>query len=376
MPNKSPRFDAACRAYRRQFGRVRQANARPGRLLFLDAKQDVRRQPVFPFPLVWGRSGQQLVQQHSQGVHVGPGVDVVAVRVRLLRAHVVRGPDDDADLGEECALGRPASGRLRQTEIDDLGYRRSVVNRHEDVGRFQVPVDDSLLVGVLNPTADLGEQFQSVPRDELVFITEPGDRHAPDQFHDEERAARWSDPRVENPGDVGVVHQGQRFPLGLESGDDLAGVHPGPNDLQGNLPPYREGLLGRVDNPHPALTEPAEECVRADRNPRGVVDFEVEKSARRALVPDPRGSSKSKLSSRCTHGGGLRHVTLSPDRFHTPGPHTGGAPRSIRACGALAASSRRAWSPPCHTSDTSEPHPSLTVRNPPVHSPTKNPICG
>ena len=45
--------------------------------------------------------------------------------------------------------------------------------------------------------------------------------HAVDQLHDEVRPAGFGGAGVEDAGDVGVVHQRQGLPLGLEAGDDL-----------------------------------------------------------------------------------------------------------------------------------------------------------
>ena len=43
-----------------------------------------------------------------------------------------------------------------------------------------------------------------------------------DQLHDEVGPAGVGGAGVEDPGDVGVVHQRQGLALGLEAGDDLA----------------------------------------------------------------------------------------------------------------------------------------------------------
>ena len=56
---------------------------------------------------------------------------------------------------------------------------------------------------------------------ELVLVAVLGDRHALDQLHDEVGPAGVGGAGVEHLGDVGVVHQGQGLPLGLEAGDDL-----------------------------------------------------------------------------------------------------------------------------------------------------------
>ena len=45
-------------------------------------------------------------------------------------------------------------------------------------------MDDPLLVGVLDGTAKLEKQLESLAGRVPMLFAEPGDRHAPDQFHD------------------------------------------------------------------------------------------------------------------------------------------------------------------------------------------------
>ena len=80
-------------------------------------------------------------------------------------------------------------------------------------------------------------------------------RHALDQLHDEVRPAGVGRAGVEHPGDVGVVHQGQGLPLGLEAGDDLPRVHAGLDELQRDQALDRLGLLGHPDGAHAALAD-------------------------------------------------------------------------------------------------------------------------
>ena len=60
----------------------------------------------------------------------------------------------------------------------------------------------------------------------LVLVAIFGERDALHQLHDEERAARLGRAGVEDLGDVRVVHQCQRLPLGFEPGQD--GLNPCP----------------------------------------------------------------------------------------------------------------------------------------------------
>ena len=92
-------------------------------------------------------------------------------------------------------------------------------------------------------------------RRQAVLVAVVGDRHALDQLHHEVRPAASRRAGVEDLGDVGVVHQGQRLPLRLEAGEDLARVHAGLDDLDGDQALDRLGLLGQPDGAHAALAD-------------------------------------------------------------------------------------------------------------------------
>src|SRR5262249_44271131 len=123
---------------------------------------------------------------------------------------------------------------LGDAEVNDLGHRLVIVHGDQDVGGFQVPVDDPFLVRVLDRVADGDEQFKALSRREVVGVTVLGNRYAVHQFHDEVRAAALGGAGVQDFGDVLMVHHGERLPLGLEAGDNLRGVHPWFDHLQGN----------------------------------------------------------------------------------------------------------------------------------------------
>ena len=126
------------------------------------------------------------------------------------------------------SLGQLRPGRLGHAEVDDLGHRPAVVQGDQDVRGLEVAVDDPLLVRVLHRLADRDEQLQPLAGRQPPLVAVLGDRDALDQLHDEVGAARVGGAGVEDPGDVGVVHQGQGLPLGLEPGEHLAAVHARP----------------------------------------------------------------------------------------------------------------------------------------------------
>ena len=61
-----------------------------------------------------------------------------------------------------------------------------------------------------------------------------------------------------------MVHQGQGLTLGLEPGDDLSGIHPGLDELDGHQALHRLGLLGHPDGAHAAFADLLNQLVRTD----------------------------------------------------------------------------------------------------------------
>ena len=58
---------------------------------------------------------------------------------------------------EERLIGELLVDRLGDAEVDDLGHRPAIVQRHQHVRRVDVAMDDALLIGVLHGKADLDE---------------------------------------------------------------------------------------------------------------------------------------------------------------------------------------------------------------------------
>src|SRR5262245_61391080 len=109
-------------------------------------------------------------------------------------------------------------------------------------------MDNPLLVRMLDRAAHLDEQTQSLLRREGIFITVISNSGPTDQFHHEVRPAGLSGPSVKDLGDAGMIHQCQRLPLRLESGNDTPRVHPWPNDFQRDLAMNRLLLFRQVNH--------------------------------------------------------------------------------------------------------------------------------
>jgi hypothetical protein len=210
------------------------------------------------------RPGQEFVEDDPQRIDVGPGVDVLRPEVRLLRAHVLRSSDECPGLGEQRALGEPLSDGLRHSEVDDLRLRPVVHLGHQDVRRFEVTVNDRLLVGVLNSVADLAEQLEALNGREPLFLAVAIHRNAGHVLHDEVRPTLGRRASVEDLGDPRVVHQSEGLPLGLEARHDLPAVHARLDDLQGHPSPDRGHLLREPHLSHPPFGDELQETVRTD----------------------------------------------------------------------------------------------------------------
>ena len=197
-------------------------------------------------------SRERLEEAAAKGPHVGALVH--RLTTRLLRAHVGSRPEDDAELGS--LRDRPgllahffrARERLRDPEVQDLHLP---VGRELHVGRLQVPVHDSLLVGGLEPVRDLREHGLRVLERHGATLESLRQGLALDQLH-RERAVLEAVER----GDVRMIQRREEPGLALEARCAL-GI---PSELVGKDlerdPPAPAWDRG-PDRPHPSPPAPS-----------------------------------------------------------------------------------------------------------------------
>jgi hypothetical protein len=101
--------------------------------------------------------GQQFVQQHPQRVDIAARIHVQAAHLCLLRAHISRRADELLEGRKEGLVGQSTLRRLGDPEVDHLGNRHAVMQRHQDVRRLDVPMNNPLLVRMLDRPAHLDE---------------------------------------------------------------------------------------------------------------------------------------------------------------------------------------------------------------------------
>ena len=61
--------------------------------------------------------------------------------------------------------------RFGQAKIDDFGNRFAVIEADQDVGRFQIAMNHTFLMGMLHCLADRNKQFQACLDGQLGIIT-------------------------------------------------------------------------------------------------------------------------------------------------------------------------------------------------------------
>src|SRR5207244_574638 len=113
-------------------------------------------------------AGEQFVKEHAEAVDVAASVNVQAAEAGLFGAHVGGGANELLEGGKKGFVGEPlVRGGFGDAKIDDLGHRCAVLFGDENVGRLDVPMDDTLLMGVLNSLTDLDEKVEPLPCGEL-----------------------------------------------------------------------------------------------------------------------------------------------------------------------------------------------------------------
>src|SRR5258708_38531043 len=86
-------------------------------------------------------------------------------------------------------------------------------------------MDDSLLMSMLDCPANLDEKAEAFFRRERLEIAVIRNLHTPHQLHNEVRTTGFCRAGVEYLCDVGMIHQPERLPFSLISGQDTFFVH-------------------------------------------------------------------------------------------------------------------------------------------------------
>lgn len=158
-------------------------------------------------------------------------------------------------------VGQLAGKGLGDAEIDDFGRRQTVTRGDQDVVRFDVAMDHTLLVSVLNRFADSDEKRESGFDGQLLLVAVLSDRGSHHHFHHEIGTTGRRRARIQDFGDAGMVHERQGLTLRGKAGDHLIGVHARLDDLQGDPALDRSILFRQIHDPITPTTDFANEAI-------------------------------------------------------------------------------------------------------------------
>ena len=201
-------------------------------------------------------ANQQLVEHYAQGVDIGLWAD--RQRLDLLGGDVGRCAQDGAGLGGL----RLSAQLLGDAEVGEVGVALLI---EQDVGWFEVAVDNALLVGGFQGGGDLVDQSGSVVRLPGARAVERSCQRSPfHQAHDQVGALGIA-PEVVERHDVQVLELGDQLRFALEAADEVGLVSVlGQDHLDGDLP-FDERLAGAVHSAVSPLTERFEQIIAFDR---------------------------------------------------------------------------------------------------------------
>ena len=128
----------------------------------------------------------------------------------------------------------------------------------EDIGGFEVAMDDEVGVGVLDGVGDLEEKTD--PGWGGEGGGEPGEGEPVDELEDEVGMGLVVKAGIEEAGDVGVVEPGEEAFFGGEAAAGLRGGEWGVEEFDGGAHVgLAVGALGEPDDAHAAAAKLAEE---------------------------------------------------------------------------------------------------------------------
>ena len=296
-------------------GRRPRGQGRPVDLLSQDRGQSVGNGLAFEEPL----AGQHFEEDDPERPDIGALVD--RQTARLLRRHVRRRAEDHPELGpvrgrqgrrlhqrrRARELGRGATARaglhrLGQSEIEDLGlsFTGSLY-----VLRFEITVDNSLVVGLLERLRDLESERKAFSKGKRPGLEAFGERRSGDELHDEGvRLAAGFHPV--DLGDVRVVELREQVRLALEACETFLVRYEGRRQhLDRHLAPEL-GVGRAVDLPHSALAELGGDLVRAEAGARGGRHADAIRIMRRSPAAGARDRRRARSRGRTRRCVGCR----------------------------------------------------------------------
>ena len=152
--------------------------------------------------------------------------------------------------------------KLRDTEVEQL---RCAVSGYQDVARLEVAMNDQIAVGSLHRRAHHAKQLQACTDTQPVPVAIHIDGLALDVFEHQVRNAFRSVSPVKEPGNIGMIERREDLSFRAQPGLYLPRQHAAADELDGDLLLILlVRPLAQVHLAHPAVTQHAQDLVRAD----------------------------------------------------------------------------------------------------------------
>ncbi len=172
--------------------------------------------------------GEEFEEDDAEGVDIGAGGD--GVGGDLFGAGVAGGEEDLG--GGGLGRGEGVVEKFGDAEVEEFGFAALV---DEDIGGFEVAMDDEVGVGEGDGGAELAEQEEALPEEEVVLVAELVEGDAVDELHGEIGLAVGGDAAIEEAGDGRVFEAGKDLAFAEEAEAGGFGVEGAEEEFDGGF---------------------------------------------------------------------------------------------------------------------------------------------
>ena len=180
----------------------------------------------------------------------------------MFRTHIGRSPDYRFIQGQRSVVLERID-RLGYSEVNHLGNHLPVLLDDKNIGRLEVAMNDSLLMGVFDCPAHLDQEGDPGFNRQRMGVAVTGDGFALHEIHHEVRPSIGTGSRVKNLGNVRVIHHRQGLSFDFEPADDTPGIHAQLENFERNRPLNGILLLHPINRTSSPFSHQVDETVGA-----------------------------------------------------------------------------------------------------------------